>query len=880
MFARLPRRKRQVAWTAALAVAFLAVAGLVAAAVLGRGEAYTPGEEVEGLTSELSRDLPDDPPDVQFTRVTAEAGIRFRHFPAARTTQLPEDMGSGAAWGDYDNDGWPDLFLVDIAHPLPRPDAGEPTASAGGSGDPGGSRLYRNLGDGTFRDVTEEAGIDHREVGMGAAWADVDNDGWRDLLVTGYGTSRLYRNRGDGTFEDVSRMAGLDQAGFWTGVAWGDYDRDGWIDAYVTGYVRYSPGAGLGGAQLQYDVEVPASINPSSFRPQRNLLLHNRGDGTFQDVAAAAGVEGAEGRSLSAAWTDFDDDGLLDLYVANDVSDNVLYRNRGDGTFEDISHAALVADYRGAMGLAVGDWDGDGDTDLFITHWIAQENALFSNRLADLRAAGHEGPRLQFFDEADRFGLGQIALDDIGWGTSFFDYDNDGWLDLFVANGSTFQRADDPTRLEPMPDRLYWNRGPEEGFFDVSSRAGPYFGERHVGRGAAFADYDRDGDVDVVVMNHGEPPALLRNDGGNARPWISVVLDGRRSGRDAVGAVVRIVAGGQEQRRRVGAQSSYLSQNDASLHVGLGAAAVVDTVEIVWPSGLHQVWSDVEARRAYRIVEGDAALEVLAETPLPPGAVPAAEEGLDARERTLRFWDRYRAATRHRVAGELAEAARAYEAALALEPEHEDALYYLAGVADALGEHERAVSALERLIAIDPRSGRAHVRLGAFHTCPRSDAPLDLARAKQAFETAFAINREQVGPSIWLGLVDLLRDDLDAATRHFEIVLGSDRANVTALALLGYVDWRTGRYERARDRWQAAREAPGAPGDLGLREGDTRGERSLFAGAESCGWLERALAEVLGTAPAAGVASTEAALRPVFGPLDRQLAAARRAHGR
>jgi len=850
----LPRRKRQLVWTSVLAIAFVAIALGVVRLFVSPEEAYRPGQEVEGLTATLSRDLPDDPPEVRFVDAAAEAGIGARHFPGVRSSQLPEDMGSGAAWGDYDNDGWQDLLLVNIAGPLggaeagPAEDAsrGEDAQSGEDAPTAGRSTLYRNLGNGRFEDATDASGIRHAAVGMGAAWADYDGDGWRDLVITAYGSNTLYRNAGDGTFVDVTRAAGLSRdVGFWSGAAWGDYDRDGDPDLYVTGYARYTPGANAGVRLLQYDVEVPASLNPSSYRPERNLLYRNEGDGTFTEVAAAAGVDGLEGRGLSAVWADFDGDGWLDLYVANDVSDNALYRNRGDGTFEDVSHAALVADYRGAMGLAVGDWDGDGDPDLFITHWIAQENALFTNR-------GSPARPLQFLDEADRYGLGQIALDYVGWGTSFFDYDNDGRPDLFVANGSTFQRDDDPTRLVPMQDQLFWNRG-DEGFFDVSAVAGPWFVERHVGRGAAFADYDRDGDVDIVVVNHGERPALLRNEGGNRAAWLAVALAG-----DPVGARVRVVAAGRSRVQWLGVQSSYLSGNSPVLHFGLGEAAVVDTVEVTWPDGTTDAWVGVEARHEIRLSKGGAAPE------LALGAVPRSASGgttqaaatsdavsPDDRERTRRFWETYREATRLRTTGDLEGAARRLEEAHALDPVHEDALYYLGGVRADLGDPAGALDALDELVRLNPRSGRALMRRGALLACPAPGAPTDLARARTSFEAAWAINREQVGPPLWLGVVELLAGDLPAAAERLDDVLGSHRDNVAARVLRGYIahargDDAAGRADPGMVAGGAGDEAGGAAAELGLREGDTTSDRALFTGA--CPWLEETLRAAVGAA--------------------------------
>jgi hypothetical protein len=581
--AAVPRRRRLLAWTGGLGAVFVVAAAVAVWAATRPAPVYRPGEAVEGLTADLNRDLPPDYPRVTFTEASGAAGIQFRHFAGQRSSQLPEDMGSGAAWGDYDNDGWLDLYIVNEAGPLTAATPEDVARS------PAHAVLYHNLGDGTFRDVSAAAGVAYRGWGMGATWADYDNDGWLDLFVTAFGENVLYHNNGDGTFSDRTAAAGMrGPSGFSTGACWADYDRDGFLDLYVAGYVRYQH---LTGQQVsrQYDVEQPAGINPSSFEPLPNRLYHNNRDGTFTDVAVEAGVANPKGRSLSVVCADFDDDGWPDLYVANDVSDNAMFRNRGDGTFDEVSLAARVADYRGAMGLAVGDWDGDQDLDIFITHWLAQENALYSNRRADLEASGTYARPLQFTDEADRYGLGQVALDFVGWGTSFFDYDNDGRLDLLVVNGSTLEEKDDPHLLVPMRSLLFWNRGKEQGFFDVSSVSGAYFAQPHVGRGAAFGDYDNDGDVDAFIVNNGGPGILLRNDGGNRHGWLEVALRGTRSNRFGVGARLRLVAGGRIQVRAVGSQASYLSGNSLVEQFGLGTAQTADTLEIRWPSGARQV---------------------------------------------------------------------------------------------------------------------------------------------------------------------------------------------------------------------------------------------------------------------------------------------------
>lgn len=606
MFSSLSRRRRRI-WTVIILAGLFTVGSLVVWFWPSESSSYQPGQAVEGLTSSLDRSAPPEFPSVTFTEGADEAGIDFQHFSGSRTSQLPEDMGSGVAWIDYNNDGWVDLFVVNVAGPLPWSEAQIDSSRAH-------CALYRNEGDGTFTEVSERAGVDLRGIGMGVARGDYDNDGWTDLFVTTYGENHLLHNEGDGTFEEVSASAGIgDREGFWAGAAFGDYNRDGRLDLYVTGYVKYDPEARTQEASKQYDVETPASINPSTFPPERNLLYRNEGDGTFTEVSEQAGVADPAGRGLMATWADFTGDGRIDLYVANDVSDNRLYRNEGDGTFTDVSRRAHVADYRGAMGLAVGDWNVDQKLDLFVTHWLAQENALYTNlgRPPGSTDTGTRRP-VQFMDQATQYGLGQVALDYVGWGTSFFDYDNDGLLDLFVVNGSTLEREARPTTLRPMPDLLFWNRSPDAGFFDASTVSGTNvfrtsqgkpLDRDHVGRGAAVADYDRDGDLDFFVVNHGGPGQLFRNEGGSEHHWLKVHLEGRVTNRSAIGARIRVVTGERVQVRQVGAQGSYLSQNSLIQHVGLGAHARVDTLHVQWPSGKTQTRTDVTVDQRVDLTE-------------------------------------------------------------------------------------------------------------------------------------------------------------------------------------------------------------------------------------------------------------------------------------
>lgn len=575
MPSRIARRHRLLLLTSLLTAAVLLTAGLLAFYKRPAAK-YDPRTRQEGITAELERQLPADAPRVTFSEISVAAALKFQHFSGSRSTQLPEDMGSGAAWGDYDNDGDDDLFLVNFAGPLTLSE--EDLARS-----PAGCRLYRNNGNGTLTDVTANAGLGLQIHGMAAAWGDWNSDGLLDLVVTSYPDLFLFRNKGDGSFTDATVSSGFNKPkGFWSGASWADYDQDGDLDLYVCGYVQYRSNAeDAQKVSLQFEAEVPYSLNPSSYLPERNLLFRNEG-GRFTETARSVGVDNPGGRSLAAAWCDFDGDGWLDLYVANDVSDNILFRNLGAGKFEDVSHSAWVADYRGAMGLAIGDFDLDGDFDIFVTHWLAQENALFKNMRIGARGTGPG--KMVFMDVADQEGLGQVSLDYVKWGTSFFDYDNDTRPDLLVVNGSTFQNPKDKRQLIPMRHLLFWNKGEPDGFYETSAVSGKIFQQTSVGRGAAFSDFDNDGDVDVCVVNHSGPAWLLRNDGGNRQAWLKVNVRGQKN-RFGLGAVVKVRTGESVQMQQVGSQPSYLSQNSLTAHFGLGQAEVVDELIVEFPGG-------------------------------------------------------------------------------------------------------------------------------------------------------------------------------------------------------------------------------------------------------------------------------------------------------
>lgn len=536
-------------------------------------------------------------PHVIFTDVTRDAGIAFVHSQGVRTHQLPEDMGSGAAWGDYDNDGYPDLYLVNQPGPWGQPVGPNPPVS----------RLYRNNRNGTFTDVTEHAGVANRGgFGMGAAWGDYDNDGLPDLYVTNYGRSVLYHNNGDGTFTDVTSRAGVSNDRWGMTPVWFDYDSDGYLDLYVPNYVDYNLSRVPPGATSQeYGIDVPFTLNPASFAGVPNRLYHNNRDGTFTDVAPHLHVDDRDGRSLTAAFADFSLNGLQDIYIGNDISSNRLYQNLGIAGYRNISASSWTEEYRGTMGIAIGDFDRDGDLDMFLSHWIGQGNALYQDLWQEQNRKG----KLHFTDVASMYGCG-ASYGVAGWGTFFFDFDNDGWLDLMVVNGSSFEDKSDTARLVPEKPSLLWSKG-ESGFFDlaVSGSAGSALTAPMNARGAAYADYDLDGDLDVIVTTNRGQAVLLRNDGGNRNHWLCVRLRGTRTNRQGIGARLMAEVNGVRQLRQYGLQGSYLSCSMPEAWFGLGTSTKVDSLTVWWPGGSRQSFRDLPVDRTLIITEGRSVWE-------------------------------------------------------------------------------------------------------------------------------------------------------------------------------------------------------------------------------------------------------------------------------
>ncbi len=525
---------------------------------------------------------------VTFVDATDEAGIRFRHSSGTRSSLLPEDMGSGAAFADIDNDGDLDLYIVNIPRPLTQ-DASVGTET---------NVLYRNNGDGTFTDITDSAGVGHHGYGMGCVFADYDGDGNLDLYVTNYGANVLYRNNGDGTFSDVTKTAGVSCELWSTGAAFADIDGDTDLDLYVCNYVTYDLEKleQMQEESLQSGKPVPSALNPHVFEPQDNVFYENNGDGTFSDVTAEVGIAAPGGRSMQCMFSDLDNDNDLDLYVANDTSVNYVYRNDGNGAFTDVSNESWAADFRGSMGLAAGDYDADGDIDIFISHWVDEENTLYRNLLKEDPSSGH----IRFVDESYSAMLAEVSIKLIGWGTALFDYDNDGDLDIFVTNGSTFQELKQPEVLIPQIDALYRNDG-DGSFSDVSETSGITTLPTRVGRGATFGDYDNDGDIDIFVVNNHAPPTLLRNDGGNRNAWLHVELIGIDGNRNAIGAKIQLKTAKRTQIREVYAGESYMSANSLIVEFGVGNNTQIETLQVTWLNGDVQKLHNIPVNQQVRV---------------------------------------------------------------------------------------------------------------------------------------------------------------------------------------------------------------------------------------------------------------------------------------
>ena len=547
-------------------------------------------------------------PGVRFTEVTKAAGLAGFRFVSGTPAKdyIIEAPGSGCAFIDFDGDGWQDIYLLN----------GSTLEAMRGKTKAPRAALYRNNRDGTFSDVTEKAGVANERWGQGVCIGDFDNDGWEDIYVTNFGQNRLYRNNRRGTFTDIAEQAGVALGGWSSGCAFGDYDGDGLLDLFVAGYVKFdsknpppaatqpvpeSTQAGKSKSEeKQSSVGMGASYTvglgycvyrgqrvmcgPRGLEGEADHLFHNNGDGTYSDVSVKAGVSDTAGLyGFAVAWFDYDDDGRLDLHVANDSRPSYLYHNNGDGTFEDVSYSSGTAfndngREQAGMGVAIGDYDGDGRDDIHRTNFADDSNVLYHN-------AGSGN----FTETTFEAGLGEITIPFLGWGTNFFDYDNDGRLDLLVANGHIYPNIDEPSWGTTYKQRLLLFRNLQGKFHEVGSSAGEALYTPRSARGCSVGDFDNDGDIDILLSAVDDAPALLRNDGANKTGhWLTVKLVGdpaQRCPHDAIGTTVFCEVQGRRLRAEVASGRSFYSQSDLRLHFGLGAATKADALEVRWANG-------------------------------------------------------------------------------------------------------------------------------------------------------------------------------------------------------------------------------------------------------------------------------------------------------
>jgi len=565
--------------------------------------AQTPGDSASTQKTSAQKQNADKSPTAvppfqpaqlpQLVDITASTGIKFDHLSSPEQKYIVESMSGGVALIDYDRDGWPDIFFTN-----------SPSVEMAQGGKKARSALFHNNHDGTFTDVTDKAGLGYPCWAIGAAVGDYNNDGWPDLLVTCFGGVVLYRNNGDGTFTDVTKQGGLDKDRKWaTGAAFGDYDKDGWVDLIVTHYADISlenlPAFGSLKTCKYRGIDV--QCGPRGLKGSPDILYHNNHDGTFTDVSQQAGLDSStKFLGLTAVWSDFDNDGSLGLFIANDGQQNFLYKNDGHGHFTDVAFNAGVAvsqdgNEQANMGVALGDCFHDGHFSIAVSHFSDEYTTLFRNNGGT-----------NFSDISYAANIAQSTTKYVGWGDAFFDFDNDGWLDFLQVNGHVYPQVDSlvggPKYMEPK--LLYFNQ--RNGTFkDITKLVGPALEIPQVSRGVAIGDLFNDGKLEVVIENLKGQPTILRPEGGPANHWVSFELEGTQSNRLALNARVKCFAGDLVQESEVLSGGSYLSQSDLRVHFGLGTNTQISKLEILWPSGKKEVFLDLHADHFYKVKEGE-----------------------------------------------------------------------------------------------------------------------------------------------------------------------------------------------------------------------------------------------------------------------------------
>jgi len=735
----------------------------------------------------------EDPPPLQFVNAAKQAGIGFRHENAATPEKyLIETMGAGAAWLDYDNDGLLDAYLVNSSQTR----AYKPQT-------PLRSALYRSNGDGTFTDVTNSTGVSAEGLfGMGAAVADFDNDGDQDLYVVGFDRSILYRNEGNGRFSDITGQAGTANRSRWgSSAAWLDYDRDGWLDLVVANYVDWRPESNIfcGEQRLGYR----SYCHPNKYRGQPPTLYRNNRDGTFTDVSTKSGISAKAGNGLGVVCFDFNRDGWPDIFIANDSMANFLFVNRGNGKFDERAVDAGVAfgengEIEAGMGVDAADFDGDGWDDLFVTHLDMEMNRAYRNT-----------GKGSFEDVTFRTGLGHQAFHLSGFGTGFVDVDNDGLRDIFVVNGHVLDNIAlfHPKTTHAEPKALYRNTGTK--FIGVAPQLGTELIQPRVGRAAAFADYDNDGDFDVLVSNNGQEAELLRNDGGNRNHWLQVFLIGTKSNRDGVGARVTLMSGNRNFHAERKAGFGYQSAHDPRLHFGLGPLTKAEAIEVVWPSGVVDHLGPIDVDRVLTIEEGKGRGErafpkILSAVTASPALDRTIAEYLEALRRQPDLQPaKYALIGSCRQRTDPTGAEQLLQQIVDQSPDFSEARYNLGLILKAQEQIAPAIEQFRAAARLDPFSPKAFLALGstlaeqqqiaeaiptlrrAIELAPKNpDGPYNLGlafalggqpkEAAEAFRGALNLDTRHAQSRRALGITLMHENDLEGAVR--ELLAATERS--------------------------------------------------------------------------------------------------------